>query len=355
MRISNVVGVVGGNSSRSVAFTRAPKKGYEEQEYNRAIQDALNYLGVQNRALIIHGTSFPAQQGGYDTQSGTPFNADELVEFAKLHGFNAIQLGPNGKLNKGDTSPYTSSVFEKNPLFINFNKLTTPNYASILSEKDLASAAKKTKATGRNYDKTDFKKAQKNTDTLMEIAYTNFQKKLNEGNSDAIALAQELHTFENRNRAWINHYAVLNVLSSQHGTDFYPNWPQADRELIQDFKKGDKFAIDRYNQIQRDNADEIEKYKFTQFLIDKQTKEDAAKRGSFAYISDLEVGTSSLDEIVFKDVFLEGYKIGCPNGGPLDSPQLWGMAVLDPNKLFNADGSLGPAGEFLKAKLVNGR
>ena len=30
------------------------------------------------------------------------------------------------------------------------------------------------------------------------------------------------------------------------------------------------------------------------------------------------------------------------------------MAVLDPNKLFNADGSLGPAGEFLKAKLVNG-
>ena len=116
MRLENVVRITSGNTGRNVAFTRAPKKGYEEKEYSRAIQDALNYLWVQNQALIIHGTSFPAQQEGYDIQSGTPFNADELVEFAKLHGFNAIQLGPNGKLNKGDTSPYTSSVFEKNPL-----------------------------------------------------------------------------------------------------------------------------------------------------------------------------------------------------------------------------------------------
>ena len=354
MRLNNVVRITSGNTGRNVTFGRAPKKGYEEKEYSRAIQDALNYLGVQNQALIIHGTSFPAQQGGYDTQSGTPLNADELVEFAKLHGFNAIQLGPNGKLNKGDTSPYTSSVFEKNPLFIDFNKLTSPNYASILSQKDLASVAKETKTTGKNYDKTDFKNAQKNTDKLMDIAYANFQEKLHQGDSDAIALAQELNTFENRNRIWIHHYAVLNVLASQHGTDFYPNWPQSDRDLIQDVKRGDRFAIDRYNQIQRDNADKIEKYKFTQFLIDKQTKEDAATRGDFAYISDLEVGTSSLDEIVFKDVFLDGWKIGCPDGGPMNSPQLWGMAVLDPNKLFNADGSLGPAGEFLKAKLVNG-
>ncbi|MBQ4646437.1 MAG: 4-alpha-glucanotransferase [Candidatus Gastranaerophilales bacterium] len=354
MRLENVVRFTSGNMGRNVAFGRAPKKGYEEKEYTHAIQDALDYLGVQNRALIIQGTSFPARQGEYDIETGTPFNADELVEFAKLHGFNAIQLGPNGKLNKGDTSPYTSSVFEKNPLFIDFNKLMTPNYASILSEKDLASVAKKTKANSKNYDRTDFKDAQKNTDKLIDIAYANFRSKVQQGDRSAIALAQEFDNFENRNSIWIDHYAVLNVLSEKHGTDYYPNWPQADQELIQDVKKGDRLAVDRYIQIQRDNADKIEKYKFSQFIIDKQTKADRMARGGFAYISDLEVGTSSLDEIVFKDVFLQGYKIGCPNGGPLDSPQLWGMAVLDPNKLFNPDGSLGPAGEFLKAKLVNG-
>ena len=121
MRLNNVVRFTSGNMGRNVAFGRAPKKGKEEQEYRQTIQEALNYLGIQNQALIIHGTSFPAQQGEYNVQTGTPYGADELVEFAKLHGFNAIQLGPNGKLNKGDTSPYTSSVFEKNPLFINVN------------------------------------------------------------------------------------------------------------------------------------------------------------------------------------------------------------------------------------------
>ena len=47
------------------------------------------------------------------------------------------------------------------------------------------------------------------------------------------------------------------------------------------------------------------------------------------------------------------YKIGCKYGGPLNSPQLWGIAMPDPNKLFNKDGSLGPSGEFIKAKLQN--
>lgn len=354
MRLSNVVRVTSGTIGRNVAFGRAPKKGIEQRNYTRDINAALDYLGIQNMALVMHGTSFPAQQGRYDIETGSPLNADELIEFAKIHGFNSVQLGPNGKLNKGETSPYVSSVFEKNPLFIDFNRLTEPNYASILSEKDLEKVAHKTKSTHKNYARTDFKKAQQNVDELIDIAFANFKTKLAQNDSDAVALAQEFNNFENRNSAWIHHYALLSVLSAQHGTDYYPNWPKADQELIQDVKKGDRLALDRYIQIERDNADKIEKYKFTQFLIDKQTKADRIARGDFAYISDFEVGTSSLDEIVFKDVFLDGYKIGCPNGGPLDSPQLWGMSVIDPNKLFNEDGSLGPAGEFLRAKLING-
>lgn len=354
MRLENVVRFTSANIGRSVGFGRAPKKGYEEKEYSRTIQDALHYLGVQNRALIIHGTSFPAQEGNYDIEVGTPLNADELVEFAKLHGFNAIQLGPNGKLNKGDTSPYTSSVFEKNPLFIDFNRLMAPNYASILSEKDIEKVARKTKTNGKDHDKTDFGHAQKNADELINIAFANFKTKLEQNDSNAIALAQEFGRFENENSAWINHYAILNVLSSKNGTDYYPYWPQEDQDLIQDVKKGDRLAISRYSQIEKDNANEIEKYKFTQFLIDKQTKADNIARGDFGYISDLEVGASSLDELVFKDAFLSDYKIGCKYGGPLNSPQLWGIAMPDPNKLFNEDGSLGPSGQFIKAKLQNG-
>ncbi|MBQ8634882.1 4-alpha-glucanotransferase [bacterium] len=353
MKINEVVRITSNSIGRNTSFGRAPKKGKEEQEYTRTIQDALDYLGIQNRALIIHGTSFPAQQGSWDTNVGSPFGADELVEFAKVHGFNAIQLGPNGKLNRGDTSPYTSSVFEKNPLFINAAKLATDEYASILSADDLKEGATKTRKTGKNYAETNFKNADNNIYNLMGIAYDNFVQKLDDGDKNAQRLNREYTRFQKENSAWLDYYAVLDVLGEQYSTDYYPHWNKADQDLIQNVKKGNSKAIARFNEIQDENAQEIEQYKFTQFIIDKQAKADNLSRGDFVYISDLEVGASSFDEIVFKDVFLPDYKIGCKYGGPMNAPQLWGIAVPDPNKLFNHDGSLGPSGQFIKAKLQN--
>ena len=354
MRLENVVRFTGGNMGRNVAFGRAPKKGNEERQYTQALENGLEYLGIQNRALILHGPSFPANPNGVDTGIGSPFEADRVVEFAKMHGFNQVQLGPNGKLNKGDTSPYTSSVFEKNPLFINEQMLTNDDFAGILSQEDIERVAKKTKTNAQNYSRINFKDANKNKAELLDVAFENFHRKLAQGNPRAQQLNEEFKNFQMQNDEWLNYYAALNVISKQHNTDFYPYWPQQDQNLIQDVKRGDKFAIARYKELLATNAKEVRQYKFTQFLVDKQAKIDANKRGDFTYIGDIEVGTSSLDEVVFKDVFLDGWKIGCPDGGPENSPQLWGMAVLDPNKLFNKDGSLGPAGKFLKAKLVNG-
>jgi len=353
MKIENVVRHTSNSASRSVTFGRAPKKGYEEQEYTKTIQDALDYLGIQNRALIIHGTSFPAQQNGWDTEVGSPFGADELVDFAKLHGFNAIQLGPNGKLNRGDTSPYTSSVFEKNPLFINVSKLTTPAFASILTSEDLKYGARKTRKNGKNYSQTNFKKADDNIHNLMAFAYQNFVQKVKDGDKDALRLNREYSRFQKENSSWLDYYAVLDVIGEKNGTDYYPNWNLEDQNLIQNVKKGDKQAIAKYEKLQRNHSEEISQYKFTQFIIDKQAKADNVARGDFVYISDLEVGASSFDELVFKEAFLNDYKIGCKYGGPMNAPQLWGISAPDPNKLFNHDGSLGESGKFLKAKLQN--
>lgn len=353
MRIKNVVGFTVSNLNKNISFTRAPKKGYEEQEYKQTIQDALDYLDIQNRALIIHGTSFPQQQKTWDINCGTPYGADELVEFAKLHGFNAIQLGPNGKLNRKDTSPYSSSVFEKNPLFINVSKLQTEEYASILNPEELKQVAKKPRRNGKNYARTNFEHANSNINTLMDTAYQNFIEKLNNKDKNAQKLNKEYLKFQKENSAWLDYYAVLDVIGQNYGTDNYQDWNYQDQVLIQDVKNGNKKAIARFNGIKKSNRETIEQYKFTQFIADKQAKSDNKARGNFIYISDLEVGASSLDELVFKDAFLDGYKIGCKYGGPENSPQLWNLPMPDPNKLFNADGSLGPSGKFIKAKLQN--
>lgn len=353
MRIKNVVGLTVSNINKNISFTRAPKKGYEEQEYRRTIQDALDYLGIQNRALIIHGTSFPADQKNLDIGAGSPFGANELVEFSKLHGFNAIQLGPNGKLNRGDNSPYSSSVFEKNPLFINVSKLQTKEYASILNSDELKEIAKKPRKNGKNYTRTNFEKADNNIYGLLYIAHQNFLEKIKAKDEDALKLNEEFLKFQKENSSWLDYYSVLDVIAESYGTDAYQNWNEDDQNLIQNVKKGDKRAIAKFNKIIKKNNRAIEQYKFMQFIIDKQSKADNRFRGDFFYISDLEVGASALDELVFKDAFLNDYKIGCKYGGPMNSPQLWNLPMPDPNKLFNSDGSLGPSGQFIKAKLQN--
>ena len=105
------------------------------------------------------------------------------------------------------------------------------------------------------------------------------------------------------------------------------------------------------DEIKFENNSQIEAYKFSQFLIDKQSRQDDKNRGQITYISDLLVGVSSFDEMIYADIFKKGYKIGASAGGAFNSPQLWDISLIDPDKLFNKDGSLGSGGEFIKNRL----
>ena len=309
----------------------------------------MDYLGIQNRALIIHAPSFPAKlSSGEDQKTGTPYGQNEFLDFIKMHGFNSVQLGPNGKLNRKDTSPYTSSVFAKSPLLIDYSQLKSDEFASILSDEEINRKVSKIEIPEENYTYSDFDEANKISNALLNKAWINFKDKLSNGDDKAQKLNNEYEKFQQENAFWLNDYAVLDSIAESYGTDFYPNWNKEDRELIKKVKQGDYNAKNRYNQILSQDSANV--YKFTQFLVDKQAKSDAQKR-DVSYIGDLLVGGSSFDELINEDVFLKGYKLGCNDGGPFNSPQLWGMSVVDPDKLFNKDGSLGPSGEYLKTKL----
>ena len=348
MRVKSVVGFSKSNTSRGLTFERKLRED-EKKPYSESLNRALDYLGIQNRALIIHGPSFPAKADeGKDQKIGTPYGQEKFIEFAKLHGFNSIQLGPNGKLNRGDTSPYTSSIFAKNPLFIDLVQLKSDEYASILTDEDLAQLPN-IDVPNENYTHSDFNQANEISNVFLAKAWSNFQTKLNNGDNNAIRLNDEYQKFQEENSYWLNDYAVLDSIAKDYGTDHYPNWNQDDRELLKRKKHGDWEAQNRYNRILYDNENS-NIYKFSQFLVDKQAKADSKDR-NITFIGDLLVGGSSFDELANEDVFLKGYKIGCDDGGPFNSPQTWGMSVVDPNKLFNYDGSLGPSGLYLKAKL----
>ena len=79
MRI-NCVARVNANVGRNVAFQRKLRED-EKSDYSNAINQALDYLGVINRAMVIHGPSFPAH-GQIEQNVGSPYESEEFLSYS---------------------------------------------------------------------------------------------------------------------------------------------------------------------------------------------------------------------------------------------------------------------------------
>lgn len=348
-----ILGINSYNNRIQPVFTERPK-GEKIKEMQDTCNEAFDYLGIQNRAIILHGSSFPS--AGPDIGVGSPYSkaAQDLTKEFMMYGFNAMQLGPTGEITSFDISPYASKVFAKNPLFIDFKELTTPGYACILSKETYDNITDLHKVKGQNYNYANFLEAFENTDIALEEAYTTFKIRLRDKDKNAIALNKEFVRFKEKSKDWLVKDGIFKILSKMNGTDDFTKWEnQLDANLISRVEKGDLIAVKRYNQIANRSKDKIEKNSFTQFLIDKQIKanKEFRKSNNFMYINDLLVGCSKADVWANRDAFLTGYSMGCQYGGKDNCPQAWDLPVLNPKRLFKSDGSLDIAGQFLKKKL----
>ncbi len=326
----------------------------EKVDYkNNAIQPALDYLGTQEVAMIIHGTCFP--EASKDVGVGSPYGkvAAQFIPFEILHGFNSNQLGPVGAIRDVQhVSPYKSTVSTRNYLFLDFEELTKDNYANILSKDVIDSVFNKPSFNGENYSYSDFPDAFANYKYCIKIAYRKFKEKLNNNEPSALILNEEFKRFRQDKGKDAAKEALFNVLADIYDTDDFNKWEKTDKNLLELLNSRDGEAIKHYKKIITRSRDDYNSYIFGQFILDKQIQENTKYRQKlgFKYINDFLVGVSKSDEWANQDIFLKDYEMGCPYGGKY-GPQLWKLPVLDPKKLFNSDGSLGPAGIFLKKKL----
>ena len=342
-------------------FTRRLSKDEERDYRQNAIKPALDYLGIKEMSMIMHGTSFPESRLPQDNNIsndigvGSPYGkmAAQLIPFEILHGFNSNQLGPVGELSSVENiSPYESSVKVKNYLFIDFSKLTEKEYANLLDVSDITSIVSPVEKSDLNYSNSDFPEAFANYRKLIKTAYANLNKKIEKDDDNAVKLGKEFQSFM-KNNPDIENYALFYILKDIYGTDDYTKWKDIDKNLVDNLKNCDPDSIFRVKQLKLKTGSTFEEYCFAQFLVDKQIKENTEFRKShdFKYVSDMLVGFSPSDEWIHQDLFLKGYKIGCPYGGPDGGLQKWNVPILDPKKLFNSDGSLGDSGKYLKSKL----
>ena len=315
----------------------------------KLVSEALKVLGKENLALIIHGSSFPSADGE-DTGFGT-YNSEaghSLIDYASGI-FNALQLGPAGKTKGSDSSPYTGTIFSGNPLFIDLKQLTEKEWDSILSEDTFKKVVSNNPK--QNTGRTCYSYIFKAQNEALKEAWENFKKK-EHGGLFASHLKREFEHFKKENEFWLENDSLYEALSIENNNDYWYVWKnETDKRLLNPKNDEEKKSYaKRINEIKEKYSDDIEFYKFCQFVLEKQneaTKKYALSKG-IKMIADRQVAFSDRDAWAYQSLFLDGWFLGCPPDYFSKDGQAWGFPVMDPDKMYKEDGSLGEGGILMK-------
>lgn len=314
----------------------------------KLVSEALKALGKDNFALIIHGSSFPSKDGE-DTGFGTYNSAagHDVIDYA--HGiFNALQLGPAGKTKSSDSSPYTGTIFSGNPLFIDLKQLTEKKWDNILSQETFEKVVAGN--PNQNQGKTAYSYIMKAQNEALKEAWKNFKEI--HGGLFGSPLKKDFDKFKKENAFWLDNDSLYEALSLENDNDFWYTWKnESDKNLMNPKSEEEKKAAEaRIADIRKKYEDEIEFYKFCQFVLEiqnEETKKFALSKG-IKMIADRQVAFSDRDAWAYQSLFLDGWYLGCPPDYFSKDGQAWGFPVMNPDKMFNKDGSLGEGGVLMK-------
>jgi 4-alpha-glucanotransferase len=316
----------------------------KDKNSTTTIKKALSVLGKKNFVFIMHNGSFPSvdsENTGFGTINSS--TGRKFIDYA-AGLFEAIQMGPAGKTKSSDSSPYTGTIFSNNPLFIDLKELTTPKWYNILSAKTYDEIVANNPNKGKN--KTSYSYITVQQARALSEAYDNFLK-LNNAKLNA-----EFNSYKIENDSWLDKDSLYEALSIEHGTDYWYNWKsKVDKNLFNPKSTEERIEYgNRINEISKKYSKEIDEYKFIQFVLYKQnleTKKYADSKG-IKMIADRQVAFSDRDTWAYQSLFLDGWCLGCPPDYFSKDGQAWGFPVINPEKLYNSDGSLGDAGILMK-------
>ena len=318
--------------------------------YQKCVQDALQILGKENLAFIIHDQSFPSISD-QDTGRGSPYSEGgiDFIRFIKRLGFNIIQLGPQGQTTRINQSPYEGTIFSKNILSIALDSLVydRDRWASILSETifhELVVTSKPHVQTNRveyNYIYDTQKKV------LIE-AYAHFTTKKEQMESGQLSkqaqkglrnLNHAFEQFKRNNHHWLDKDALYEALCVEYGNDHWRMWPSS--PLDHDVISGDHYMIQKWIQeIRNKYQDVISFYKFCQFVVHAQHEQlrYLTKALHMKLYGDRQVGFSPRDAWHYQSLFLKEYRMGAPPSRTNPEGQPWNYPVLDPEQYFEWEG-----------------
>lgn len=310
----------------------------------KVIRKALKTLGKKNFVVIMHNGSFPAIDGentGFGTINSKA--GREFIEYSKGL-FDAIQLGPAGKTKSCDSSPYTGTIFSANPLFIDLLSLTGDKWEKLLSEESYREIVDNN--PNKDINKTAYSYIYRQQNFALNEVWENYKK------NHSKKMEKEFAKFKKENAYWLDKDALYEALTLENGNDYWPSWQNSmDKNLLNPKSHEEQMEFGkRVEEIENKYADEIEQYKFIQYICAKQNEETLkfALDNKVKMIADRQVAFSDRDTWAYQSLFLEGWCLGCPPDYFSKDGQAWGFPVMNPEKLYKEDGSLDEGGILMK-------
>lgn len=288
---------------------------------------------VKQRGMFMHITSLPGtrsfcgQFGDIQTTKFINWLATAKQTHWIMNPLNALE---------DHLCPYSAAGrYSRNKFIVNLNKLTGDEYGQILKESELPEDITTPSFTLEMLEK------QKNP--RFKLAFERF-KNLDESH----AIKKEYNNFLAENdKLWLDDYANYDVISKQFGANWH-TWPKKLQTAPEDAQKDNvEIAKKAYPLLKRRDKsltkksfqNQIELYKFEQFLFDKQFRELVKELDSkgIRLIMDLPIGVSAEGVDVWgkKNIFLldENFNptrvSGCPPEGVYGYTQVWNHALYN--------------------------
>lgn len=297
----------------------------EIKEYSTVRDEAKQLAGQTGKSIfIVHDPCLPREKS-MDTGLGNlaTKEAKDFFKYMKTYlGFNTVEVLPAGEVAacKGAYCAYAGTALSLGNHQINPLLLTTSQFENILKRKEYNEIVKSNQKMAPAEWYANFKNVMNDgsaQDNALRIAYERF-KKLPETSK----LKKEFAQYSAENNDWLEPKGLFKVLFKTHKTYKYQDWQdEVDRNLYNpdfDLEKRTK----RIEELLKENADDIEFYKFKQYLADSHLAIGRRNLNNLGIDlkGDCEIGFSMDEKWANPKAFKDGHYIGMKD---------WGLPALD--------------------------
>jgi 4-alpha-glucanotransferase len=303
------------------------------------VREALKTLGIRRFVLGVHVSAFPPS--AWDAGYGAPFSpaGQRLLAFATRLGFNALQLGPSGRISTANVSPYDGTAFARNTWSLELGALATDEFANLLSPE----ASEQLELGSNGSARIDPERVERTVHNALDACRARLAQLRT--THPHHPLLHDFDRFRLEQAPWLELNVAYEVLAERVGDD-PSRFSSADRALFE----ADAAGRHRRAALRAACGPAIERSELAQYLCHVQHARfrELAREHGLALWGDLHVGFSHRDRFLYDNCFTPRWLLGAPPSRTNPDGQPWGYPVLDPDQLDDA-GS--PARQLLELRL----